>query len=224
MKVPFYFFTIFLGIILAVHLSMNGRVGSALANPRVGNAAVLVHRRIDRRAHRPHWLAFRRIERIERRSSTVADCWSVGGLPGIRNCLAAAPGRRSSHVHYVDCRTSAWGHDSFSLRLAGFARATDHPPQHRGSRGHDMRRGPGDLRQGGCIVVKRIKLGNSGLEVSALAMGSDLIGSKIDRQTAFKLFDFYRDKAARSLTRQTCTRVGCPVAKEERARPRLARG
>ncbi len=45
MKVPFYFFTIFLGIILAVHLSMNGRVGSALANPRVGNAAVLVHRR-----------------------------------------------------------------------------------------------------------------------------------------------------------------------------------
>ena len=38
MKVPFYFFTIFLGIILAVHLSMNGKVGSALANPRVGNA------------------------------------------------------------------------------------------------------------------------------------------------------------------------------------------
>src|SRR6201996_8942849 len=38
MKVPFYFSTIFLGIILAVHLSMNGKVGSALANPRVGNA------------------------------------------------------------------------------------------------------------------------------------------------------------------------------------------
>ena len=38
MKVAFYFFTIFLGIILAVHLSMNGKVGSALANPRVGNA------------------------------------------------------------------------------------------------------------------------------------------------------------------------------------------
>jgi bacterial/archaeal transporter family-2 protein len=38
MKVPFYFFTIFLGIILALHLSMNGRVGSALGNPRVANA------------------------------------------------------------------------------------------------------------------------------------------------------------------------------------------
>ena len=29
---------IFLGIILALHLSMNGRVGAALGNPRVGNA------------------------------------------------------------------------------------------------------------------------------------------------------------------------------------------
>ena len=38
MKVPFYLFTIFLGVILAVHLAMNGRVGSALGNPRVGNA------------------------------------------------------------------------------------------------------------------------------------------------------------------------------------------
>jgi transporter family-2 protein len=38
MKLPFYLFTIFLGVILALHLSMNGRVGSALANPRVGNA------------------------------------------------------------------------------------------------------------------------------------------------------------------------------------------
>ena len=38
MKVGYYFFTVFLGIILAVHLAMNGRVGSALENPRVGNA------------------------------------------------------------------------------------------------------------------------------------------------------------------------------------------
>ena len=31
-------FSIFLGIVLAVHLSMNGKVGAALGNPRVGNA------------------------------------------------------------------------------------------------------------------------------------------------------------------------------------------
>lgn len=38
MKIQFYAFTILLGIILAVHLAMNGKVGNALANPRVGNA------------------------------------------------------------------------------------------------------------------------------------------------------------------------------------------
>ena len=35
----FYFFTILLGVILAVHLAMNSVVGSALRNPRVGNAS-----------------------------------------------------------------------------------------------------------------------------------------------------------------------------------------
>jgi bacterial/archaeal transporter family-2 protein len=38
MKVPLYVFTIFLGVVLAVHLAMNGMVGSAIKNPRVGNA------------------------------------------------------------------------------------------------------------------------------------------------------------------------------------------
>jgi bacterial/archaeal transporter family-2 protein len=38
MKLPLYALTMFLGVILAVHLSMNGKVGSVIANPRVGNA------------------------------------------------------------------------------------------------------------------------------------------------------------------------------------------
>ncbi|MGI8961103.1 MAG: DMT family transporter [Bryobacteraceae bacterium] len=38
MKLLFYIFTIFLGIVLAVHLAMNGKVGSMLSNPRVANA------------------------------------------------------------------------------------------------------------------------------------------------------------------------------------------
>jgi transporter family-2 protein len=37
MKVPLLTFTIFLGIVLAVHLAMNGKVGASLNNPRVGN-------------------------------------------------------------------------------------------------------------------------------------------------------------------------------------------
>ncbi len=38
MKIHLYLMTIFLGVILAVHLAMNGRVGSVLQNARVGNA------------------------------------------------------------------------------------------------------------------------------------------------------------------------------------------
>jgi transporter family-2 protein len=38
MKVPLYALALFLGVILTVHLSMNGFVGAALNNPRVGNA------------------------------------------------------------------------------------------------------------------------------------------------------------------------------------------
>lgn len=38
MKAPLLLFTIFLGIILAVHLAMNGKVGASLNNPRVANA------------------------------------------------------------------------------------------------------------------------------------------------------------------------------------------
>jgi aryl-alcohol dehydrogenase-like predicted oxidoreductase len=41
--------------------------------------------------------------------------------------------------------------------------------------------------------VEKVKLGNTNLEVSALAMGSDLSGSKIDRATAFKLFDCFAE-------------------------------
>ena len=38
MRASLYIFTIFLGIVLTVHLAMNGRVGAALDNPRVANA------------------------------------------------------------------------------------------------------------------------------------------------------------------------------------------
>jgi transporter family-2 protein len=38
MKAPLYLLTLFLGVILAVHLSMNGKVGSVMNNARVANA------------------------------------------------------------------------------------------------------------------------------------------------------------------------------------------
>ena len=38
MKLPFFALTLFLGVILAVHLAMNGKVGAEIDNPRVANA------------------------------------------------------------------------------------------------------------------------------------------------------------------------------------------
>ena len=38
MKAQFYLFLILLGIVLDVHLAMNGKVGNAISNVRVGNA------------------------------------------------------------------------------------------------------------------------------------------------------------------------------------------
>ena len=34
----FYFFTLLLGVVLALHLAMNSEVGKSIGNPRVGNA------------------------------------------------------------------------------------------------------------------------------------------------------------------------------------------
>jgi len=38
MKLPYYALTVLIGIVLTVHLAMNGKVGAALDNPRVANA------------------------------------------------------------------------------------------------------------------------------------------------------------------------------------------
>jgi bacterial/archaeal transporter family-2 protein len=37
MKIQLYILSLFLGVVLAVHLAMNGKVGSVLQNARVGN-------------------------------------------------------------------------------------------------------------------------------------------------------------------------------------------
>jgi len=41
--------------------------------------------------------------------------------------------------------------------------------------------------------VNKVRLGQSGIEASALIMGSDVLGSKLDRATTFRLLDYYAD-------------------------------
>ena len=67
MKAPLLLFTIFLGIVLAVHLAMNGKVGASLNNRTRRQWALLVYRSASRCDHRRHRLEIRRARRPERR-------------------------------------------------------------------------------------------------------------------------------------------------------------
>src|SRR6266568_2028016 len=42
--------------------------------------------------------------------------------------------------------------------------------------------------------MQKMKLGKSAVQVSALCLGTDLIGSKIDRETSFRLLDLFREQ------------------------------
>ncbi len=42
--------------------------------------------------------------------------------------------------------------------------------------------------------MRKVRLGNTDVEVSTLCMGSDSIGSKIDQKTSFELLDLYQEK------------------------------
>src|SRR6266487_70876 len=42
--------------------------------------------------------------------------------------------------------------------------------------------------------MQKMKLGNSAVQVSALCLGTDLVGSKIDRETSFRLLDLFREQ------------------------------
>lgn len=47
--------------------------------------------------------------------------------------------------------------------------------------------------------MEKLRLGRSDIEVSALCLGTDSIGSKIDKETSFQLMDFYREKGGNFL-------------------------
>jgi len=45
--------------------------------------------------------------------------------------------------------------------------------------------------------MRKIRLGTSDLEVSELCLGTDLIGSRIDRETSYRLLDLYAEEGGR---------------------------
>ena len=71
--------------------------------------------------------------------------------------------------------------------------------------------------------MEKVKLGNSGLEVSALCLGTDSIGSKIDQDLSFKLLDVYRE-AGGSFIDTANFYAGCQTVRVVRAKQRLVIG
>jgi aryl-alcohol dehydrogenase-like predicted oxidoreductase len=66
--------------------------------------------------------------------------------------------------------------------------------------------------------VEKIKLGKTNIDVSAMAMGSDLIGSKIDRKQSFALLDFFFSKGGTFLdtaNMYSCWLPGCVGGESE---------
>ena len=66
--------------------------------------------------------------------------------------------------------------------------------------------------------MKKLKLGRTNIEVSALAMGSDLIGSRIDRETSFRLFDFFSENGGTLIdtaNMYACWLPGCKGGESE---------
>jgi aryl-alcohol dehydrogenase-like predicted oxidoreductase len=66
--------------------------------------------------------------------------------------------------------------------------------------------------------VEKLKLGNTNFEVSALAMGSDVIGSKISPQQSFELLDYFYSKGGTFLdtaNMYSCWLPGCVGGESE---------
>src|ERR1700722_8937910 len=124
-------------------------------------------------------------------------------MPGFCNYLADSTGWRAGCVHHFADGPSTRRDGAIPFWMVGLAGSARLRGPYCGRRRDDFRGLPSDLYSlkstgftgtTGATHLKKVRLGKSGLEVSALAMGSDLIGSKIDRAQSFKLFDFYHEK------------------------------
>ena len=75
MKTPLVLLSAFLGVVLTVHLAMNGMVGAAINNARVGNAVFWCIGALTAVIIRHDRLAERRAERPDNGQSDPLDGW-----------------------------------------------------------------------------------------------------------------------------------------------------
>ncbi len=140
MKTPLLLLTMVLGVVLTVHLAMNGKVGAALNNARVGNVVFwCIGAAMALLIGLTGWQSGA-LERTEDRQSAAADRRRLWRLARLRHRLADPAGRRRA-FHVRPARRSDHQRDgALALRLARFAEAADHgdePGRRRGAARRD---------------------------------------------------------------------------------------
>ena len=95
MKSPLYLLSLFLGVVLVVHLAMNGQVGSVMKNTRVANAVFWCIGALTAVVIGLTGLAKRRFGGSQTGQSDLADRRRDGRLSGLCDRLADAAGRGS---------------------------------------------------------------------------------------------------------------------------------
>jgi hypothetical protein len=134
MRLDLILFTMFLGVILTVHLSMNGAVGAALNNARVGNAlfwcvGALTALIVGMTGWRPGALAgLRQVNPVLLTAGAMGACLVFA----IR--VVDSANRRRTDDDVAARRTNYRGLSAFAFRLARLPRATDKRDEARGRR------------------------------------------------------------------------------------------
>lgn len=121
MKLPYYLLTVFIGIVLTVHLAMNGKVGAVLNNARVGNALFWCIGAVMALLIGFSGVGVGGAETSARDKSCIAYGRRAGSKPGVWDCFPDPSNRRrkadADHAGGAD----SWGAGAVTLRVAGLS-------------------------------------------------------------------------------------------------------
>ena len=123
MRLYLYALTMFLGVILTVHLSMNGKVGAVIGNPRVGNALFwCIGAVMALIIGATGWQAGA-LERAAAGESAAAHRGRDGRVARVRHRVDHSSDRRAADDRDAPYRADPQRDAAVAFRLAGISRA-----------------------------------------------------------------------------------------------------
>ena len=167
MKSSLLFLAIFFGVVLTVHLAMNGKVGVAIGNPRIGNMVFWCIGAVGAIVIGLTGWSERGVERSPTRQSHPSDGRIDGRVPRVRHRLAVSQSRRRRRDDRAARRADPQQHGLVPLWVAGIAGSAGHDAERAGRdrdagrhRAGDAAVGPPressvDVRMGGTRLVVR---------------------------------------------------------------------